>query len=612
MLDKKLLILLAIYLLANVYAYSDEVELNMYVDKNVVEVNQQFVVTIELSGSEAQRLSLPNMPDLSSFANYLGSDTSQSIQIINGRMSASKSSNNYYIARVEGDYQIPSVSITYKDKVYKSNSISIKVVKGTVQGAAPSGIRPKEGEMSVEEASVESVFLQAEVDKKEVYVNQPIIVFYKLYTRVNVTGYNIIKLPSLVGFWSEEFDMPKQVKTYEKIINGEKYVVGELKKLAVFPTEAGDKEIDPMEIEVELRVVERKKYRSPFDSFFDDDFFFGKTIRKKILSKPIIIKVKPLPINRRPKEFEGAVGNLKMNAYIDKEQVNVNDAVSLKVRIEGSGNIKILQEPKIDFPADFDKYEPKVNLSIDRSGNEIKGYKEFEYVLIPRLVGKYTIKPFKYSYFNPFTGEYKILNSSEFIINVKAGRDYEQYGMKGLSKEEIKIIGRDIRFIKLSSSEFKLIGDYLFKRLYFKIILILPFVALLIAIYYKHKLNLLADNIAYARSRKASQEAKKRLSYAKKIIKLEKQKEFYAEVSRALLGYIADKLNLSAAGLISDEVADKLKQYSVDLETISAFMNILSRCDYQRFASSNSTIEEMKSTYEEAKNIIIKLENIKF
>jgi len=611
----KIFITFLISLLACTLIYADDIELRAYVNKNVVEAGEQFILTIEISGSDSQRVSLPNPPDLSSFANYLGSDTSQSFQIINGRMSASKSSNSYYIAREVGKYQIPSVSISYKGKTYTTDVINIEVVKSTGSGRSqqsPSGTIPPQEEPLPQEASGENVFLQAEVNKKEVYVNQPVIVTFRLYTRVNITGYNIIKLPSLIGFWSEEFQMPDQIPTYEKIIDGKKYVVGEIRKLAVFPTEEGDKTIDPMEMELQVKIRAQRKFRSPFDSFFDEDFFSWRTIPVKVMSKPVLIKVKPLPQSGKPEEFAGAVGNFKMSTSIDKQDVNVNDAISFKVKLEGSGNIKMLQEPKIIFPQDLEKYEPKTNVKISRSGDEISGYKEFEYVLIPRLVGKYIIKPFKYSYFDPVAGVYKILTSPEYVINVAAGKGYEQFGLKGLSKEDIKVLGRDIRYIKLESSGFYRSGEYFYKRTFVYFILVMPLFALMIAVVYRIRMSALEGNIAYARSRKASQEAKKRLSYAKKIMKLDKQKEFYAEVSRALLGYVADKLNLSAAGLISDEVANQMKKYSVDDKLIDELMDILQKCDYQRFAPANSTLAEMQTIYQQAKNVIIKLENIKF
>lgn len=604
--------MLFILLSVCVNLFSQDIQLNVYVDRNVVGLGQQFVLTIEISGSDSQRVALPSAPDLSSFANYLGSDTSQSFQIINGRMSSSKSINCYYLARVEGEYKVPSIIINYGNKTYKSNPISIRVGGGSQQGGSPSGgVPPTGGETIPEEAYAEDVYLQAEVDKKEVYVNQPVIVNFRLYTRANVAGYNVVKIPALVGFWSEEFEMPKRIPTYERVINGKKYVVAELKKLAIFPTESGEKQIDPMELELEVRVMERKKFRNPFDSFFDDDFFFGRTMRVKVASKPVLIKVKPLPQEGERQGFSGAVGNYVMKVSVDKEEVNINDAISLKVKIEGSGNLKILQEPKIEFPIDFEKYEPKVNLVVNRSGNNIKGYKEFEYVLIPRLVGQYEIKPFRYVYFDPVGGIYKELISPRFLISVKPTKGYEQITTKGLSKEEIRILGRDIRFIKMGNPKFSKIGYYFYKGAYFKVILILPIIGLIMAVYYRHKMTLLAENIAYARSKKASQIAKKRLSDAKKMMRVEKQKEFYGELSAVLIGYIADKLNLPAAGLIIEEVADKLNRNMVDKQVIDLMMEILRKCDYQRFAPANSTLEEMQLIYEKARTVIIKLENMK-
>jgi len=582
---------------------AQELELKAYVDRTQVGTGQQFALVIELSGSDAQGTQFPELPDISAFADYAGSSTSQSYQFINGRMSASKSSVNYYFARTEGKHQIPSVTLSYKGKTLKSQPVTIEIVKGAAappgQGQQPGGPQPQ----ITPESSLEgNLFLEAEADRKEVYPNQPVIIIYKMYTRVQVTGLNVTKMPKTAGFWSEDFPMPQQLIQYEKIINGKKFLVAEIKKTAFFATEAGDKVIDPMELECEVRLQEQRSSRDFFDQFFRNSF--GRMVRARIASKPITIQVHPFPDKGKPADFSGAVGTFSMKTSIDKDQVKTDEAVTLKVSLSGSGNIKTLAEPKISFPQGIEKYDPKVNEKIERAGNTVSGSKAFEYVLIPRLTGEHHIKPFTFSYFDPVKTAYKTIASPEFTIHATAGSGSGGPVASSFSKEEIRIIGRDIRFIKMSSARYYPAGNYFYQTTWFLVLLIVPLFVLGIAIGYRQKINKMADNVAYARSRRANQEAKKRLSRAHKLMKPETQKEFYAELSRALLGYIADKLNLSAAGLISDEVAEKLKEQNIDEQIISMFLESFKECDYQRFAPSQSNLEDMKKSYDRAHNAI--------
>jgi len=609
-------LLVTLFLITS-FVSAQDLAIKTHVDRIRIAVGQQFVLTVELSGAEAQSLSPPNPPDLSAFADFAGNSSSTNMQFINGKMSVIKGILNYYIARKQGKHQIPAISFDYKGKTLTSQPITIEILKGAAQPQTTPDQRrnPSQRSQITPQDQIEgNIFLKAEVDKKSVYQNEPVTIIYKIYTRLDVSNYAIAKLPNTLGFWSEDFSIPQRPVTYEEVINGERFLVAEVKKYALFPTDAGKKIIEPMEIECEVRVRQRRQSRDIFDRFFDDDFFgssFGQRVRTKVFSDTLKIDVKPLPLEGKPADFSGAVGNFSMNASIDKDEVVTNDAITLKVRYSGDGNIKMLPEPIVNIPNDIETYPPKTNQNIDRTGDRIKGNKTTEYVMIPRYAGEYRIKPITFSYFDTDNKTYKTLRSPEFKIRVSAGTGTGLPITSGISREEIKLIGKDIRFIKESTAEFHRIGSYFYKTFWFGLFIFIPLFAFGFAIVYRQRQDKMSENVAYARSRRANQFAKKRLSKAHKLKDTETRKEFYTEISQALLGFIADKLNLAAAGLISDDVADRLRERNVDESVISELLSCLQECDYQRFAPSDISTEEMKELYNKASDAIVSLDKAK-
>ena len=599
---------------------AQDLEIKTFVDQTRMGAGQQFTLTIQLSGSDAQSVPVPNPPDISAFADYIGSGSSQNYQLINNRMSVFISSNNYDIARNEGKHQIPAISFVFKDKTYHSQPINIEITKGSSTPASPqkpgqtSGRRPST-QIQPETSLEGNLFLKLEADRQEVYPNQPVNVTYKIFTRVEVTNYAISKLPSYVGFWSEDFEMPQQVATHEEIVNGEKFLVAEIKKMALYPTSSGKKTIEPMEIDLEVRLREQNRSQDIFDRFFDDDMFssslFGRRMRTRITTESLSINVKSLPVEGKPLDFSGIVGNIKMVASIDNDRITAHEAITLKVRFSGTGNIRMIPEPKILFPSDFETYEPKVSQNLNRREKTIKGNKTFEYVLLPRYAGEYRIKPFTFNYFDPAIEKYQTLSSQEFSLRVAAGAEAGTPLPSGLSRKEVEFIGRDIRFIKQSSEKYLRIGQYFFQSFWFGLLLIVPLVALGSAWVYKHRQDKMVENVAYARSHRANQIAKKRLGQAHRLMKIPTQKEFYAEISRALLGFIADKLNLAQAGLMTDDAAEKLKERQVEDPIISDLLGCLRECDFQRFAPADVTMESMQVLYNRARSAIINLEKEK-
>jgi hypothetical protein len=588
---------------------SAEIDISASVDKTVIGLNQTFTITVDISGEKANNAGDPEMPDVSDFASYMGSSgTSQNIQIINGQMSVSKSISFTYIATTLGKFSIPPAVLKFGGKEYRSQPIQIEIIKTSQQPQTQQRRAPQMPSDQAQDQSIENnLFLKVSTNKRRVYVNEPVILSYKIYTRVSVTQYGINKAPETAGFWTEEFPLGNQPKTYEEIVDGKKFMVAEIKRMALFPTDAGTKNISPMEIECDVRVQTRR--RSIFDSFFDDPFF-GRTVRQVVNSKPVTIEVLPLPQEGKPADFSGLAGNFNISANVDKQSVKTNEAISLNVKISGVGNIKMIPTPNVELPPDFEKYEPKVSEKIDRAENGVSGYKAYEYVLIARHPGIQKIKPVTFSYFDVAAKQYRLLRTPEILVNVEKGSDDFMTVTSGLSKEEVKLLGSDIRFIQLGSVKFNKIGSFFYKKFYFILALILPTLVVASSLGYRRHLDKLSENVAYARSLKANQMAMKRLHKAKKLLAERTQKEFYAEISNSLMGFLGDKLNIAAAGIITDQVEELMRTRGVDEQVIKQFRSCLHVCDYQRFAPSNAKLDEMQQFFDHAKLAIVALEKV--
>ncbi|MBN1466016.1 protein BatD [candidate division KSB1 bacterium] len=577
------------------------------VNQTQIVIDQQVVFTIELTGEAAQKVGQPELPDMQGYLAFLGSGgTAQNISFVNGKMSVSKSFSFYYLAAKEGTLTIPAVTVVYENEEYSSQPITLTITKGGTAGR-PQGAAPLTAD---DRSSTDSddLFIRTIVSKRRVYQNEPVIVTYRIYAAVRVTGYTITKLPEMTGFWTEDIETPQQPQVKNEVINGVNYVTADIKKVAIFPTSAGEKTIGPMSLQCEVKVQNTQRSRDLFDSFFDDAFF-GRTIRKSIESPAVEIDVMSLPSADKPADFAGAVGQYKLNAAIDKTDVETNEAVTLKVTLSGTGNIRLLPRPTVIIPPDFERYDPKETENISRQNGLISGSKTFEYVLVPRFPGHQSIKPITFSYFDPKNSTYQTLTSPEIVINVAKGSgQFVAAGGTGLSKEEVKYVGQDIRFIKLTPGPLQTINYRIYTSFGFLSLLIVPLIVLGAAFAYKSHADKLSANAAYARSKRANAMAMRRLSKAKSLLTEAAQKDFYAEVASALTGFAADKLNMSKAGLMSDELEKEFSKKNIDSELTSEYFDLIRMCDFQRFAPSVVKKEEMDRSYKKARDVIIKLE----
>jgi hypothetical protein len=597
--------ILFLYVAASV-AMAQPLQVTVSADRTSLAVNEQLVLTVGLTGDGANSVGQITLPDVGEYLALLGSGgSSQSIQIVNGSMSVQKSFTYFYQAVKEGTVTIPAISVNYKGNNYSSSPVVIQIGRSSAPAAGGAATSPS---LAPADASDEDLFIRAAVNKRTVYPNEPVIVTFRIYTRVNVASYGINKLPDTGGFWAEDFTQQgQQPQTRQEVINGRKYVVADIKKMALFPTSPGSKAIGAMMLDCDVRMQSRRRSNDIFDNFFEDPFF-GRTVRRSVSSKPITIDVMPFPEENRPANFSGLSGQFRLSANVDKQDVKTNEAITLKVAISGDGNIRTIPKPVVQLPADFEQYEPKINESIQRQGDVVSGGKTFEYVLVPRFPGQQRIRPIQFSYFDASARQFRILSTPEIAIKVEKGSGDVATVPSGLSKEEVRFIGQDIRFIKMQSPRWRRAGYAFYRSGWFLALTFFPLLALAGAFAHRRHLDKLSGNIAYARSRGANRMAMKRLAKAAQLCQEKTQKEFYAEVSRALTGFAADKLNVAQAGIISSELEKRLRAHGLTEEHLRNYLELLQTCDFQRFAPANESQGEMDAFLKKAKEAIINLE----
>ena len=367
-----------------------------------------------------------------------------------------------------------------------------------------------------------------------------------------------------------------------------------------------------MSCKAQVQVQSNRKARDPFfDSFFDDPFFNSKyqNVPIEMESNSIKLDVKPLPIDKKPAGFSGAVGKFSIQASIENADLAVNDAITLKVVITGSGNLELINTPEINWPPDFETYEPKITKNIKVSNAGVSGSRNFEYLAIPRSSGDFTVGPVELSYFDPAGGQYRKVITDAFSIHVEKGdQTVSNVTYSGVAQEDIMYLGQDIRYIKTGNNALSMKGQYLFASpLYFMLlagpVIIIALLALILVNSRKRK-----SNVALVRNRKATKVARKNLKIANEFLKAQQRKEFYTEVSRALWGYLSDKFNIPLSELSMDSVRERLSAKQVSRESIDSFIEVLNKCEFARFAPGEST-DLMNEIYQEAIVFISRIES---
>jgi len=571
---------------------------------SVVEAGQQFSVKWIVNSGGGQF----SAPSFEGFYKLMGPQTSysSSTQIINGRMSQQTTySHQYYLQSLEaGTYVIPPASFTLKNKTYYSDSIRIEVVgTGTARQNVQAGSGNESGQI---ETAGKEILLDLTVSRKEVYIGEHLTAIIKIYTRVDLSGINEIKYPPFTGFLKTDIETPALTSLKQENIKGTVYGTGVIQQFLLYPQVTGEITIDPVQISVLVR-----QRAGESDPFFGDFFSTYQTVPKAVFSPVVRINVKPLP-GIKPDDFSGVVGTLGIKASLDKDTVTVNDAVNFKITLSGNGNLKFASAPDLKLPPDVEIYDPRVTDNIKNTINGTSGQRTFEYLLIPRHHGDFTIPSISYSYFNTSAGKYETLTTGEFNFNVRRGSDESTssgitvYG--GLSKEDVKYVGQDIRFIKTELGKVVRSANIIITKRSFCSIYAVAFMLFLGVLFARREHIRRNADITAVRNRKAGKVAGKRLREASACMKREEIDRFHEEILKSVWGYLSDKLNIPVADLTRNNALTALKGRGVKEEVLDSLVSILDKCEYARYAPS-STATEATEIYNGASKFIRAVEN---
>ena len=583
--------------------------------KSTVSLGESFTLTYTLNSQGTDFRG----PRISGFDIISGpfTSTSSSIQSVNGRTTMSVRYSFQYIlqANREGSFDIPPATITVDRRTITSNSLTIKVVKsGSGQQGTSQGQQYGNTQQSNPQAGPNDVMLKAYVSNSSPQQGEAITVTYKIYTKVPVSQITFTKEPSFPGFWSQSLTKEKEkLQQYTQVIDGQQYIVADLRKYTLFPLKSGKLTIEPLELDCQAQIKRQTKSRTGdpfFDDFFNDSFFNTSytPVEKSLRASALVINVRALPSNGIPDDFAGAVGSFTFRTELDKTKIKANEAINLKCVVSGEGNLQLIDKLNVSFPPDFETYDPKVTNDIRSSDKGVSGSQVFEYLIIPRKPGKFTIKPISFSYYDLRKGKYATLTSPEYTIDVEKGTgEAANVTYSGSNHEEIKYIGSDIRHIKNQAMKLSPAGETFFDSLAFYIWLVIPVLAFFIFILLFRKFSERRSDVVLMKNLRATKVARKRLKKAELYLKEQKQQDFYIEISQALWGYLGDKFSLPLAELSIETVKQTLISKSVNEEIIQNFIDTLNNTEYARFAPGEKSVN-MERIYNEALAVISRIE----
>ena len=539
--------------------------------------------------------------------------TSTSIKISGGKQTSETTATYTCVlaAKKEGTFTFNPATIKIKNSEYKSNAVTIKVLpqdqaaQAQAQGGGAQQQQQQQGGAAAG-ISNDGLFLRMIVSDNNVYEQEGFLVTFKLYTMYdNLANVSNVKFPEFEGFLAQDVEQKEQQWQLENY-NGRNFKTVIMKQTVLYPQRSGELKIGSGKAEATLRVRNQARGRNIFDDFFDT----YQNVSKELISSPVTINVKPLPTGK-PSSFSGAVGNYSINSEINRTELKANEAITIKLTIKGTGNMKLIKTPDITFPNDFEVYDPKVdnsNIRVTAAGSS--GTKTIEYMAIPRFAGDFIIPSVNFSYFDTKSGSYKTITTESYKLHVEKGEGGSDAAIVSnfANRENVKFLGKDIRYIKLNNIHFLsnkeiFFGSFIYIMAYLMIAIL--FIVFFIIYRKQVKEN---SNIALVRTRKANKTAVKRLKQAEKLLKENKEEAFYEEVIRALWGYLSDKLNMPQSELTKENVAVELNKYGVNEELSDEFLEIINTCEFARYAM-NKTSGAMDKLFNETVDAIGKMEN---
>lgn len=577
---------------------------------DVVVVGDQFRLSYTVTTQKVRDF---RVPSIKGFDVLMGPtrSTFSNTQIVNGAVSSEKGVTFTYIlmATAEGEFSIPGATITADGDQMVSNSVKIKVLpqdKNTGSaGGNQGGGNASSNSSSAASVSNQDLFVTATASKTTVYEQEAFLLTYKIYTRESQLAFDNVKLPDFKGFHSQEIERPSNARWSQENYKGRNYHTTVYRQFVLFPQQAGKLTIEPARFDASVAKAIRSA--DPFDAFFNGGSNMVEV--KKVLTTPVItINVNPLPAGK-PVDFSGGVGEFSITSSINSKEVKTNDAVTIKLVISGTGNLKLLSNPEIEFPEDFEVYDPKVDSKVRLTSEGLSGTRVIEYLAIPRHAGNYKIPAVTFSYFDIKSKTYKTLKTEDYEINVEKGAgNADQVIANFTNKEDLKVLGEDIRYIKLKDVTLHPKGSFFYNTLTYWLLYLIPAIAFIIFFIIYRKQAAENANVAKMRTKKANKVATKRMKQAGMLLAENKKDAFYDEVLKALWGYISDKLNIPVSRLSKDNVEEKLRNYGVSDDLIEEFLKALNECEFARFAPGDEN-QAMDKVYSSSLAVMSKMEN---
>lgn len=585
---------------------------------DVVAVNEQFNVTFIIEGEKSP--SDFHWSEGDDFQLVWGPQkgSSSSIQIINGKRSSSHQTTFTYILipKSTGTFQLPVATAMLSGDKIASSSVSIQVVSDGASasqssGQGGNGAKSSGGGQTSSTGDISSgdLFLRLSLSRSEVVIGEPITATLKIYQRVNVVGFENAKLPTFNGFWSQETFAPTNIEFKRESLDDKIYNTALLRTYVLIPQQSGTITIDPAELVCLVNVrAPQSASSSLFDRFFQDEY---QTIRKRVTTPAVKVKVNPLPAGQ-PASFGGGVGNFGISARLTTDNLKTHDAASLIITVSGRGNVALLEEPKVNFPPDFEVYDTKTTENTDKSNGGTSGSKSFEYPFIPRSHGDFTIDPVEYSYYDVNAGKYVTLRTEPLHVKVAKGKGGDSAPVatvnSGVERKDVKSLADDIRFIFTGKPGLSGSGSFFVGSAFFWILLALMVLGATAVYLAFRKVAAMRADVAGTKNRRATKMAQKRLKLAGEYLDKNLYTAFYEELHKALIGFVSDKLNMDMSEISKDNIASALTEGGVSEEQTKAFTDLLDACEFARYSPDGGN-EAMRSHYDAALKVISSIDS---
>ena len=601
---RKIVCLWIALLALTVQAYADDKVTFTASAPDAVAVGDQFRLSYTVNTQKVKNF---RAPSIKGFDVLMGPSRSYSMQSINGNTTETLTFTYILLAQKEGEYTIPGATITANGDQMLSNSVKIKVLPADKTNSSQSGNAQSTSRSSSSGTSISNndLFITATASKTTAYEQEAILLTYKIYTVVDLRGFDNVKLPDFKGFHSQEVELPNDRRWGLEHYKGRNYHSTIYRQFVLFPQQSGKLTIDAARFDASIEKMDA--IDDPFEAFFNGGAG-SIQIKKTLMTPKLTIDVKPLPAGK-PADFSGGVGEFNISSSINSTKVKTNDAITVKVVISGTGNLKLVGEPEVKIPEDFEVYDPKVDSKFRLTNAGLSGNKVIEYLAIPRNAGTYKIPAIKFSYFDIKSRSYKTLTTEEYTVQVEKGvGNASQTIANFTNKEDLKVLNEDIRFIKQNDVKLSPKGEYFFGSMGYWLFYIIPGL-IFIACFLIYRKQIAANaNVAKVRTKKANKVAVKRMKQAGKLLAANEKDAFYDEVLKALWGYISDKLSIPVSQLSKDNIEEELRKYGVAEDLIKEFLNALNSCEFARFAPGDAN-QAMDKVYSDSLEVISKMEN---